>query len=221
MDNSQVGIKEVVVWSSVCILMGVSLANSAVDVNVLFRPPLTDKVVDLAESFYFMWWDAPQVTKLVLHAVIAALVLSLCVKFAAWSDNAFYFDGGSIVLVIMAIAAYGTVALPNIKLLYESSYLARNETMPPPENTIINTIKYYLLKSSRDGQNATITEPLSEIERKETVSVLCAGNFLALLFLAGVLVFQAADYYTKQQFKIEMEKIRKEEEEELKKKKTK
>ena len=107
-----------------------------------------------------------------MHAMIGVGVLGLVAKLHEWDDSAVFFDGSSLGTSVSA-ASHACPAQPLRAALYVFGIIIYSSVTINGLRTIVNP-----------------TSADTEMDRREALRVLSAGNTLIILCLVGVLVLQ-------------------------------
>jgi hypothetical protein len=113
------------------------------------------------------------------------------------------------VLFIAAIAMYGGVQIPNIRLLADPSnkdLLLRSSIRTQRESVAKAQIKAGVLP--KDAVVDLASENLNDNERQSALSILGAGNTIVMMLLAGIFIMQASEWWIERGERIEDEKRR-------------
>lgn len=103
--------------------------------------------------------------------------------------------------MIAAVGMYASVSIPNLRIL-------ARQPIQQQQNTLGGRLRAFLSQPMATPEEAAeVPEPLSDIMRFETTSLLCAANNLIIAALVGVLMFQAAQAYAHRQYLKEMAKM--------------
>jgi len=114
--------------------------------------------------------------------------------------------------MVASIAMYGGVQIPNIRLLADpnnTDLLLRSSIRTQRESAAKAQIKAGLLPP--DAEVDLAAEALNDSERESALKILGAGNTIVMVFFAGILLMQAAEWYVERGERIEEEKRREEE----------
>ncbi|GAA5876076.1 hypothetical protein JCM16303_007013 [Sporobolomyces ruberrimus] len=189
------------------------------DSNVLFglKEPISKATIEAIEAYYLTWWNGPMAVKMFLHVMMLVLFLSIVAKFARYTDTAYYFSGGSILMLILTASLYIVITIPSIRTI-ASDPLNKSALVLPGEdfftrfqNLFVRNTNGTLAERAREtAKKVSELGPMSWEERVIHVQVMCAGNTIASALLIGVILLQASEWYLE-------EDIRKEEIEELRK----
>lgn len=63
---------------------------------MIYYTPFSESSADLAERFYLSFFNGPKAITALLHGMIALGLIGLIAKLHRWTENAKYFDGGSL-----------------------------------------------------------------------------------------------------------------------------
>ena len=155
---------------------------------------------------------------------IGICLLALCTKIAQWEETNLFFDGSSCggrasfrcrthallatdwpltlaALVILAVALYASVSVPNLRVL-------ALQPIDVAQSTLYGRFRAWLHQPmAAPAEALAIPEPLDEQLRFDVLSLLCASNNLIIGALVGVLLFQGAQAYAHRQAANELKKI--------------
>jgi hypothetical protein len=112
-------------------------------------------------------------------------------------------------LLIAAIAMYGGVQIPNIRLLADPSnveLLLRSSIRTQREAVAKAQIKAGVLPP--DAEVDLAAAAMNESEKQGAIKTIGAGNTIVMFFLAGILLMQGAEWWIERGERIEEEKRR-------------
>ncbi|GAA95762.1 uncharacterized protein L969DRAFT_85466 [Mixia osmundae IAM 14324] len=190
------GFRSAAVMVACSFLLGTLFICAIVDIPVLFGPqPPTHDSLDKAERFYYALWTGPLAVRTLLHVMMVVITAAICLKLADGTDSALYFDGGSVLLLIMGIALYTTVTVPTLEAISESFVSPKKAY--PLNPSLLFSFQNMISKTPLSAEQIAgmTTEPLTALERAESIGVLCASNALSVLALAGILLLQSGQWY--------------------------
>lgn len=104
---------------------------------------------------------------------------------------------------------YGGVQIPNIRLLADpnnTDLLLRSSIRTQRESAAKAQIKAGILPA--DAEVDLAAEAFNDTERESTLKILGAGNTIVMVFLAGILLMQGAEWWVEREERIEEEKRR-------------
>jgi len=195
-------VKRGVVVVTTGFLMGALFLGLPTFSSVLFESS-TPAANERLERYFARWWEAPVAVKALLHADMVLGLIALCLKFAEWSDVAFYFDGMSILAFVVCVSLYVGVLVPGLRDLNPHSSMSGRSFF---------TSLYYRVDR---GTTKTFTEDVP-MNRQEHIAVLAASCVIALAALILVLILQAGEWYSIEQVRKLEEEVWRKEQEELK-----
>lgn len=108
-----------------------------------------------------------------------------------------------------AFAMYGSVQIPNLRVLANPSdrnLLLRSSIRTQRESVAKDKIKQGILPP--DAVVDLAAEDVTLAERESTLKILAAGNTIIMALLAGVLIFQATEWWLERAERIEEDKRR-------------
>ncbi|GAA6062403.1 hypothetical protein JCM10212_006189 [Sporobolomyces blumeae] len=204
---------------SASFLLGVLFTGLLWDASVLYglKEPISKATIEAVEGYYLTWWNGPLAVKMFLHVMMVVLFLSIVAKFARYTETAYYFSGGSILMLILTASLYIVITIPSVRTI-AADPLNKNALVLPGDDFFSRFQQYFITRSSGSlAERAKETAarvaqlgPMSWDDRVMHIQVMCAGNTLAMGLLVGVILLQASEWYLE-------EDIRKEQIEELRK----
>lgn len=69
---------------------------SIYDFPMIYYSPFDPDSADAAERFYLSFFNGPKAITALLHGMMALGIIGLVAKLHRWTENAKYFDGGSL-----------------------------------------------------------------------------------------------------------------------------
>lgn len=99
--------------------------------------------------------------------------------------------------MVVAISLYATVTIPNLRTLALQPIAEQQITMG-------GRLRAWLNQPMASPMEAKLVPELTQGEKYEVVSLICASNNLIIAALVGVLLFQGAQAYAHRQFDKEM-----------------
>jgi hypothetical protein len=103
--------------------------------------------------------------------------------------------------MVAAISLYATVTIPNLRTL-------ALQPIAEQQITLGGRMRAWLHQPMASSAEAQLVPDLTDGEKYEVVSLICASNNLIIGALVGVLLFQGAQAYAHRQFEKEMKKMR-------------
>ncbi|KAK0729127.1 Shr3 amino acid permease chaperone, partial [Apiosordaria backusii] len=167
----------------VCFFLGILFASFPYDFPLLWSPnPITPLHISQIETHLRFMHAAPPLISRLLHLIIAVGFLGFFTKLYRASESNFLFDGGSLLLYLIAAGVYITNVVTPMNALAEQMGA---ETAAA---------------AAGDGQAKTVLHagPLTgevELTREESLRVLSASHTILAFVLVGVLVLQAGQWY--------------------------
>ncbi|KAK4174215.1 Shr3 amino acid permease chaperone [Triangularia setosa] len=160
----------------VCFFLGILFASFPYDFPLLWSPnPVTPLHISQIETHLRFLHAAPPLISRLLHMIIAVGFLGFFTKLYRASESNFLFDGGSLLLYLIAAGVYITNVVTPMNALAEQ------------------------LDGEKEGAEKVLhTGPLTgevELTREESLRVLSASHTILAFVLVGVLVLQAGQWY--------------------------
>ncbi|GAA6008394.1 hypothetical protein JCM10207_000111 [Rhodosporidiobolus poonsookiae] len=193
-------------------LIGVLFTSLLFDATVLYglTAPPTAAAIEAVEEYYLTWWNGAMAVKIFLHVVMFVLLISLVFKWARKSETAYYFTGGSILMLVLTLSLYIVILVPSVRVLAKDPL---NKSFPilPGEDFFTRLQAYFTARNSgilgdRARENAARLanlEPMTFEERIMHVQVMCAGNTIAMVLLVGIVLLQVSEWYLDEQIAAE------------------
>ncbi|KAK4205276.1 Shr3 amino acid permease chaperone [Triangularia verruculosa] len=161
----------------ICFFLGILFASFPYDFPLLWSPnPVTPLHISQIETHLRFMHAAPPLISRLLHLIIAVGFLGFFTKLYRASESNFLFDGGSLLLYLIAAGVYITNVVTPMNALAEQLGDGGNE----------------------EGERVLHTGPLTgevELTREESLRVLSASHTILAFVLVGVLVLQAGQWY--------------------------
>ncbi|KAL9934341.1 hypothetical protein V8E36_006855 [Tilletia maclaganii] len=195
------------VLSSTFFLYGVLFLCSIVDFPLVYYP-WQAKAANEAETFYLSFFRAPGAVHALLHGMIALGMIGLLAKLHRYTENAKYYDGGSLVLFVAALCMYLGVVMPNVRLLSDPSNLKLLQRSSVITQRRMAADAEAKLAGVDPPEFIDVSAPLTSEERIQSLRVIAASNTIVMLLLAGVVLLQATEWYLAHCEAVEAEKER-------------
>ncbi|KAK4648435.1 Protein csh3 [Podospora bellae-mahoneyi] len=159
----------------VCFFLGILFASFPYDFPLLWSPnPITPLHISQIETHLRFMHAAPPLISRLLHMIIAVGFLGFFTKLYRAAESNFLFDGGSLLLYLIAAGVYITNVVTPMNALAEQ------------------------LEGEGGEKFAVHNGPLTgevELTREESLRVLSASHTILAFVLVGVLVLQAGQWY--------------------------
>ena len=134
----------------------------------------------------------------ILHTVLGVGLLGLLAKLYKPSESNFLFDGGSLVLYMVAVIVYITNTIAGLRMVEAGLYGVGIVTAGAKDRS----------GAELDGSEVKGDQVMG---REDNLKVLSASNTIMALLLVGVLVLQAGQWYAERADERERRKIREQE----------
>ncbi|KIW26417.1 uncharacterized protein PV07_09513 [Cladophialophora immunda] len=138
---------------------------------------------DAIEAHLKLLHNAPNLIVRILHMMLGVGILGLIIKLYKPSESNMLFDGGSLVLYMVAVIVYIANIVKGLRIVNEGIYGLGVEKLTQDELDDINSRGYDV--NSGD----------SVLGREDNLKVLAASNTILALVLVGVLVLQFGQWY--------------------------
>lgn len=166
------------------------------------QPP-PEAHLDLLEAHLKLLHNAPNLIVQLFHLILGMGLLGLIAKLYKPTESNMLFDGGSLVLYMVAVIVYIANTVKGLRIVemgvYGRGYEALNQEQ----------------RDNVDAGGYDVDSGDSVLGRADNLKVLSASNTILALVLVGVIVLQVGQWYADRSD----EKLRKEFEEEQKKEK--
>ncbi|CAO1618389.1 unnamed protein product [Sympodiomycopsis kandeliae] len=197
------------VITSMSFLFGVLFIASVYDFPLIYQTPFRNESAIAAEHFYLSAYNGPGAIHALLHGMMALGIIGAIAKLHRWSETAKYFDGSCIVLMVISVAMYVVVIVPNLKLLSDPTNLDLLN------RSSIRTERDSIIMSSGGTPPELYDTPLTQNERISALRIIAATNTIIMALLGGVVLLQCSEVYIEESEKKEAEKKREQAAEEL------
>ncbi|EXJ65460.1 ER membrane protein SH3 [Cladophialophora yegresii CBS 114405] len=138
---------------------------------------------DAIETHLKLLHNAPNLIVRILHIMLGMGLLGLIIKLYKPSESNMLFDGGSLVLYMVAVIVYIANIVKGLRIVSEGSYGLGSEQLTQDQLDDVNARGY--------DPNAGD----SVLGREDNLKVLAASNTILALVLVGVLVLQVGQWY--------------------------
>ncbi|GAA5851801.1 hypothetical protein JCM5353_006880 [Sporobolomyces roseus] len=192
------------------------------DCNVLFglTEPISHATIEAIESYYLTWWNGPMAVKMFLHVMVTLKFGNdrcsysssprIVAKFARYTETAYYFSGGSILMLILTASLYIVITVPSIRTI-AADPLNKALLVHSGEDIFSRFQTYFVKRGSgtlaerarETAKRVAQLGPMTWDERVMHVQVLCAANVLAMGLLVGVVLLQASEWYVEEDLRNE------------------
>ncbi|EHY52110.1 Protein csh3 [Exophiala dermatitidis] len=139
---------------------------------------------DAVETHLRLLHNAPNLIQRILHIMVTMGLLGLVIKLYKPSESNMLFDGGSLVLYMVAVIVYIANIIKGLRIVTEGTY------------GMVNL--HELSEDARDNVDASgydVDSGDSVLGREDNLKVLAASNTILALVLVGVLVLQVGQWY--------------------------
>lgn len=146
---------------------------------------LTDLHLDKVETHLKLLHDSPNIVVRILHIVTAIGLLGLVMKLYKPSESNMLFDGGSLVLYMIAIVIYLTNIVKGLRIVTAGQYGEGLQNLAGTDRgDDIDTSVGVDMETGNDV-----------LGREDNLKVLSASNTILALVLVGVIVLQIGQWY--------------------------
>jgi len=158
--------------------------------------PTTPEHFDLVEAHLKLLHNSPNLITRILHMMCFLGLAGLILKLYKPSESNMLFDGGSLVLYMVAIIVYIANIVQGLRMVSDGSYgLVNMAELTPDQMDDVNMAGY-------DRESGG-----SVLGREDNLKVLAASNTILALVLVGVLVMQAGQWYAERSDERERKKM--------------
>lgn len=137
----------------------------------------------MIEAHLMLLHNAPNLIVRILHIMLGIGLLGLVVKLYKPSESNMLFDGGSLVLYMVAVIVYIANIVKGLRIVNEGSYGLGLDNLSQDELDDVNS----------RGVNVNTGDSI--LGREDNLKVLAASNTILALVLVGVLVLQFGQWY--------------------------
>jgi hypothetical protein len=161
---------------------------------------------DAIETHLKLLHNAPNLIVRILHIMLAMGLIGLIIKLYKPSESNMLFDGGSLVLYMVAVIVYIANIVKGLRIVSDGTYGLGFDKLSQDELDDVNT----------RGYNVDTGD--SVLGREDNLKVLAASNTILALVLVGVLVLQVGQWYAERTDENALKAFRAKEEAERKEK---
>lgn len=181
--------------------LGILFSLFPYDYPVLWSSiPTTAAHYDLVEAHLKLLHDSPNLITRILHIMCFLGLAGLIIKLYKPSESNMLFDGGSLVLYMVAIIVYITNIVKGLRIVTDGKYgLVNLDELTQDQMDEINLAGF-----DRETGNTVLG-------REDNLKVLAASNTILALVLVGVLMLQAGQWYAERSDERERKKLMEEE----------
>lgn len=144
--------------------------------------PLESSHLDLLEAHLRLLHASPNLILRIMHIITAIGLLGLVAKLYNPSESNMLFDGGSLVLYMIAIIVYLTNIVKGLRIVTLGEYGEGLKGMTQDRFDEVDGAGY-------DESGGSV------LGREDNLKVLAASNVIVALVLVGVLVLQVGQWY--------------------------
>ncbi|KAK5195256.1 Protein csh3 [Exophiala xenobiotica] len=138
---------------------------------------------DAIETHLKLLHNAPNLITRILHIMLTAGLLGLVVKLYKPSESNMLFDGGSLVLYMVAVIVYIANIVKGLRIVSDGTYGMGMKNLDQDQLDNVNV------------QGYDVDTGDSVLGREDNLKVLAASNTILALVLVGVLVLQIGQWY--------------------------
>jgi len=138
---------------------------------------------DAIETHLRLLHNAPNLIVRILHIMLGMGIIGLIIKLYKPSESNMLFDGGSLVLYMVAVIVYIANIIKGLRIVTQGDYGLGYEKLSQDELDDVNT------------QGYDVNTGDSVLGREDNLKVLAASNTILALVLVGVLVLQVGQWY--------------------------
>lgn len=138
---------------------------------------------DAIETHLILLHNAPNLIVRILHIMLGLGLIGLIIKLYKPSESNMLFDGGSLVLYMVAVIVYIANIVKGLRIVNEGAYGLGLEGYSEDELDDVN------------ARGVNVNTGDSILGREDNLKVLAASNTILALVLVGVLVLQFGQWY--------------------------
>ncbi|EXJ79333.1 ER membrane protein SH3 [Capronia epimyces CBS 606.96] len=138
---------------------------------------------DAIEAHLKLLHHAPNLIQRILHIMLTMGLLGLVTKLYKPSESNMLFDGGSLVLYMVAVIVYIANIIKGLRIVSEGSYGLGLQQLTEDQ------------RDNVDMSGHDVDTGDSVLGREDNLKVLAASNTILALVLVGVLVLQIGQWY--------------------------
>ncbi|EXJ96129.1 ER membrane protein SH3 [Capronia coronata CBS 617.96] len=145
--------------------------------------PTPDSHFDAVETHLKLLHNAPNLIVRILHIMLSMGILGLVIKLYKPSESNMLFDGGSLVLYMVAVIVYIANIIKGLRIVDVGTYGLGLQDLTEDQRDNVDL----------SGYDADTGD--SVLGREDNLKVLAASNTILALVLVGVLVLQIGQWY--------------------------
>lgn len=145
---------------------------------------MAESHLDALETHLKLLHNSPNLIVRIMHIITMIGLLGLVIKLYKPSESNMLFDGGSLVLYMIAVIIYLTNIVKGLRIVSQGTYGEGIENLTQ-EN----------LDDVDMGTGVNQETGMSVLGREDNLKVLSASNTILALVLVGVLVLQIGQWY--------------------------
>ncbi|KAJ9606164.1 Protein csh3 [Cladophialophora chaetospira] len=138
---------------------------------------------DAIETHLKLLHNAPNLIVRILHIMLGTGIIGLIIKLYKPSESNMLFDGGSLVLYMVAVIVYIANIIKGLRIVSEGDYGVGYAKLTQDQLDDVNM------------QGYDVDSGDSVLGREDNLKVLAASNTILALVLVGVLVLQVGQWY--------------------------
>ncbi|KAK5943776.1 Protein csh3 [Knufia obscura] len=146
--------------------------------------PISEAHLNAVEAHLRLLHNSPNIVVRIMHIITVVGLLGLIMKLYKPSESNMLFDGGSLVLYMIAVIVYLTNIVKGLRIVSVGTYGEGLENMTQDKLDDVD------LGTGVDQETGT-----SVLGREDNLKVLAASNTILALVLVGVLVLQIGQWY--------------------------
>ncbi|KAK5045438.1 hypothetical protein LTR84_009302 [Exophiala bonariae] len=162
---------------------------------------------DAIETHLKLLHNAPNLIQRILHIMLAMGLVGLIMKLYKPSESNMLFDGGSLVLYMVAVIVYLANIIKGLRIVSDGTYGLGLKDLNQDQLDNVDTSGY------------DVDTGDSVLGREDNLKVLAASNTILALVLVGVLVLQVGQWYADRTDEQTLKEFKAAEEKELQAKK--
>jgi len=146
--------------------------------------PISEAHLNAVEAHLRLLHNSPNIIVRIMHIITAVGLAGLVMKLYKPSESNMLFDGGSLVLYMIAVVVYLTNIVKGLRIVSIGTYGEGIQKMSQERRDDVD------MGTGVDQENR-----VSVLGREDNLKVLAASNTILALVLVGVLVLQAGQWY--------------------------
>jgi hypothetical protein len=145
--------------------------------------PISESHLDNLETHLKLLHNSPNLIVRIMHIITFLGLLGLVLKLYRPSESNMLFDGGSLVLYVIALIIYITNIVKGLRIVSEGVYGVGIKNMDIDQLDDMDSAGY-------DADSGS-----SVLGREDNLKVLAASNTILALVLVGIIVLQVGQWY--------------------------